>query len=133
MADQLQICIVEDSPPIRRLMEVLLTKAGFAVVSFERVDEAIRWLQEHRPLAVLCDLILPDGNGIDVLRAVRAQPGGEQIPVVAVTGLAQEKDQEYYLHHGFDAYLIKPLSTVTFAAQVREILERKEALPPTGS
>ncbi len=130
MEEHLPICIVEDSPPIRRLMEVLLTKAGFSVVSFSGVGEAQAWLEEHRPLAVVCDLMLPDGDGLDILRTVRIQPWGEHVPVVAVTGLAHEKDQEYYLQQGFDAYIIKPLSTLTFAAQIKEILARKAT--PTG-
>ncbi|MCS7169248.1 MAG: response regulator [Candidatus Kapabacteria bacterium] len=122
------ICVVEDGLPIRRLMEVLLTKAGYKVVAFEQGREAIEWLQHNRPLAVLSDLILPDVNGVEVLRAVRVQPGGGEIPVIAVTGLAQESDQQYYLQQGFDAYIVKPLSTATFAHEVRRAIERKQAL-----
>lgn len=72
--EALPVCVVEDSPPIRKLMEVLLTRAGFSVVSFSGVADAVAWLQQHRPAAVLCDLVLPDGNGADVLRVVRPCP-----------------------------------------------------------
>jgi CheY-like chemotaxis protein len=123
--EALPVCVVEDSPPIRKLMEVLLTRAGFSVVSFSGVADAVAWLQQHRPAAVLCDLVLPDGNGADVLRVVRALPEGERIPVIAVTGLAQESDREHYLRAGFDAYIVKPLSTATFAYEVQRIMEQK--------
>lgn len=121
------VCIVEDSPPIRKLLEVLLSKEGFRPVGFERVADALAWLKAERPVAVVCDLILPDGNGADVLRAVRALPHGEHIPVIAVTGLAQEGERQRYLEQGFDAYIVKPISTATFAHEVRRIIERKQA------
>lgn len=126
---QRPICLVEDSPPIRKLMEILLTRAGFTVVSFENGRDAIEWLQQHgHPLALLCDLILPDIHGVEVLYALRALPGGEHIPAIAVTGLAQEREQQYYLQSGFDAYIVKPISTTTFAAEVKQVIERKSVV-----
>ncbi len=127
---QQPICLVEDSPPIRKLMEILLTKAGFSVVSFERGSEAIEWLRQARPLALICDLILPDTHGIEVLRALRALPGGEHVPAIAVTGLSQESEQRYYLQSGFDRYIVKPISTTTFAEEIRQVIERKYVAAP---
>jgi CheY-like chemotaxis protein len=97
----LPICVIEDGAPIRKLIEVLLRKAGYEVVSFEQGRHAIEWLRENPVQAVLCDLILPDLNGVEVLRFVRSLPAGEGIPVIAVTGLAEERDRDLYLSAGF--------------------------------
>ncbi|MCS7177364.1 MAG: response regulator [Candidatus Kapabacteria bacterium] len=118
-------CVVEDSPPTRKLIEVLLTKAGFLVVAFGRIGEALQWLAQHRPVVVLSDLILPDGHGVEIVKAVRSLPNGWDIPVIAVTGLTQESDRQRYLQQGFDAYIVKPLSTTTFAYEVQQIVEQR--------
>jgi CheY-like chemotaxis protein len=122
----LPICVIEDGAPIRKLIEVLLRKAGYEVVSFEQGRHAIEWLRENPVQAVLCDLILPDLNGVEVLRFVRSLPAGESIPVIAVTGLAEERDRNLYLSAGFDAYITKPISTATFAETVRQCIHEKE-------
>lgn len=122
------ICIVEDSPPVRNLMEVLLAREGFSVVSFGRGEEVIDWLRHHRPLALLCDLVLPDIHGVEILRVLRSLPEGNKIPAIAVTGLSQESERQHYLQMGFDAYIVKPLSVATFAPEVQRVIKRKQAV-----
>jgi len=116
------ICVIEDNLSIRKLYSILLSKAGFEVIEFDEGLQAVEWIAKKNPLAVICDDGLPDTNGTEVLNKIRQHLHGKNIPVVAVTGFAQESDRERYLRAGFNGYIAKPINTSTFVEQIREII-----------
>lgn len=116
------ICVIEDNLSIRKLYSILLSKAGFEVIEFDEGLQAVEWIAKKNPLAVICDDGLPDTNGTEVLNKIRQHSHGKNIPVVAVTGFAQESDRERYLRAGFNGYISKPINTSTFVEQIREII-----------
>jgi two-component system cell cycle response regulator DivK len=60
-----------------------------------------------------------------VLELIRSLPGGDKIPVIAVTGFAQANDRDKFIALGFDSYIPKPISTATFVSEVNEVIELK--------
>ena len=121
-----KVCVIEDNQPIRKLLTTILEKSGFSTVSFGNGDSALEWLKDNEPLSVLVDYVLPDLDGSEIIDFIRKQPSGNDIPVVAVTGLAQENDEEKILKLGFDSYIAKPIKPATFANQIQEIIDKKD-------
>ena len=125
--DSQPVCVIEDNKPIRKLLTTILEKSGFATISFGDGATALEWLKVNTPLIVLADFVLPDLDGGAIVDFIRQMPNGNKIPVIAVTGLAQENDRERILKMGFDSYIAKPIQTATFATQVKEIITKKQS------
>jgi len=119
------ICVIEDNTPIRKLLSTILGKSGYSVVDFGDGSSALEWLKTNTPHAMLVDYVLPDLDGSVIIEFIRNKPEGSNIPVIAVTGLAQENDKEKILKLGFDSYISKPIDTANFANQVKSIIEKK--------
>ena len=116
------ICVIEDNSSVRKLYKILLQKSNFTVVEFEEGGSAIEWLAANKPLAVLCDDLLPDTSGKEVLTAIRSKKETKKIPVIAITGFAHASDRERYYGMGFDGYIAKPINTSSFVDEIRQII-----------
>jgi DNA-binding response OmpR family regulator len=121
---QKTICIIEDNTSIRNLFSLLFKKKGFETIDFEKGNDALIWLSSNKPEAIMCDIMLPDINGNQILEKVRKMPDGKSIPVIVVTGFANNNDREKYLEQGFDGYISKPINVSTFVADVEGIIGR---------
>ena len=111
--------IVEDNEQNLRLARDMLHHHGFETVAAMDGGTALELALAARPDVVLLDIDLPDIDGREVLRRLRADPATAGLPVVAVTAYAMEGDREALLAAGFDDYITKPISVRTFADQVR--------------
>ena len=103
-----KIALVEDNPDNRLLVEVMLQDA-FEVVSFETGMAALSGIPVEKPDAVLLDISLPEMDGTEVLRRLRADAATAKLPVIALTAHAMAGDREKYLSMGFDEYVSKPI------------------------
>ncbi len=121
------VCIIEDNAAIRKLFNIILKKNGYTTVEFEEGTPAIAWLRENLPVVVLCDDILPDINGRDIIKVVRQFLHGDKLCVIAVTGYALVADRERYIALGFDGYIPKPINTSTFVEEIRSVIEIKQS------
>jgi two-component system, chemotaxis family, CheB/CheR fusion protein len=101
------VLVVDDNADIRWSVTQLLK--GFDVISVGSGAEALAVLQERRVDVGLLDLGLPDMNGMELARAIRALPWGSEVLLVAVTGWGQDHDRSRARQAGFDAHLVKPL------------------------
>ncbi|GLI02509.1 response regulator [Phytohabitans aurantiacus] len=113
-----RILIVEDNPYSLELMSYLLHAHGHEVRSARTGVEAVRTTGAEQPDLILLDLQLPDLDGYEVLRALRALPASAHIKIIAVTAVAMVGDRERTLAAGFDHYMAKPINPRTF---VREL------------
>jgi len=121
------ICLIEDNKAIRKMFGILLNKAGYQIQEFEDGKSALEWLNKNTAKCVIVDILLPDMNGTEIMSVVRKLPGGENVPIIAVTGFAHSSDREKYLANGFDDYISKPVDTTTFANIVKQIIENKKS------
>lgn len=124
------ILLVEDDAEIRLGLERQLQKEGFALSAFDQGRNAIRFLQQSsagiapRLDAALLDLSLPDMDGLDVLRAIRADGVYRLLPVILVTARSEEIDRVLGLELGADDYIPKPFGLRELVARVRALLRR---------
>jgi CheY-like chemotaxis protein len=116
------ILVVEDTPGNLALATKLLSAAGHHVLVASTGTEGITSALQRRPDLVLMDLGLPDMDGWQALEAIRAEPEGADLRVVAFTAHAMVGDRERALASGFDGYLSKPIDAATFADSVAEHL-----------
>jgi DNA-binding response OmpR family regulator len=124
------LLLLEDDADIRLGLEQHLKREGFSLSSFENGREALKCIslsasgQAPRLDVALLDLTLPDMDGLDVLRTIRADPHYRTLPVVLVTARHEEIDRVLGLELGADDYISKPFSTRELVARVRAILRR---------
>jgi DNA-binding response OmpR family regulator len=126
------ILVVEDEPAIARLIRDYLERAGFAVRTATDAPTALTLARATPPDLVVLDLGLPDGDGLDVLRALRSRsatssflpPPPSLVPVIVVTARGEETDRVVGLELGADDYVVKPFSPRELVARVRSVLRR---------
>ena len=117
------VMVVDDEPKIVQLARDYLEHAGFAVVVAHDGTAALATARAHRPDLVVLDLGLPELDGLDVARTLRAE---SNVPIVMLTGRSEESDKLVGLEIGADDYVTKPFSPKELVARVRAVLRRTE-------
>ena len=121
--------VVEDDPPIRKFIVAGLTSQGFRVVDVDRAMSAVSHAASHVPDVIVLDLGLPDRDGIEVIRELRAWT---QTPIIVVSARGQERVKVDALDSGADDYLTKPFGVAELLARIRVAL-RHVARYPDGT
>ena len=117
------ILLVEDEEDIATLVRTYLEKDGFRVIWAARAAEGLQALADNEIRLAILDLQLPDGDGLDLCRAIRAT---SRLPIVIVTARDEEIDRITGLELGADDYVTKPFSPRELVARVRAVLRRAE-------
>jgi two-component system alkaline phosphatase synthesis response regulator PhoP len=121
-----KILVVEDEPDIRELVRYNLEQAGFRVVEADDGEDALRKVKGEQPALVVLDLMLPQGDGLEVCRILRGAAETATLPIVMLTAKAAEVDRVLGLEFGADDYVTKPFSPRELVARVRAVLRRAE-------
>ena len=122
------ILIIEDDPHLGRLMRMLLASEGFSAgVAADRESVVLALSLPPLPDLVLLDVVLPDLDGLDVLRKIRAHPKLADIRVLMVTSRASREDVLSGMESGADGYITKPFDLDNLAAGVNTVLGIAEA------
>ena len=119
------ILIVDDSLTVRMDLQEAFDEAGFACLVCASLAEARDILAHQRPAVLVLDVLLPDGNGIDFLRELRASPGGDSFVVLMLSTEAEVKDRLHGLGMGADEYVGKPYDSNYVTARARELLRAR--------
>jgi DNA-binding response OmpR family regulator len=117
------ILVVDDEPKIVQLARDYLEHAGFTVLTAHDGKAALASARGQRPDLVVLDLGLPELDGLDVARMLRAE---SNVPIVMLTGRSEESDKLVGLELGADDYVTKPFSPKELVARVRAVLRRLE-------
>ena len=125
-----KLLVVDDEPNIVELLSASLRYAGFAVATATSGLEAVRVARRDPPDLVLLDVMLPDMDGFEVLRKLRA--GADRIPVVFLTARDATEAQVVGLTLGGDDYVVKPFRLDEVLARVRAVLRRSGEVVETG-
>jgi DNA-binding response OmpR family regulator len=125
------ILVVEDDEPTRTFLADNLTADGYELLVAENVRDGVRLLETKFPDLAVIDLVLPDGSGLDIVRAVRASDGvasriDPAVPMLVLSGRAGELDRLRGFERGCDDYLCKPFSYPELRARVAALLRRAE-------
>src|SRR3954454_828106 len=121
MTESPRVLVVDDEPQIVRGLRVVLRNAGFQVDSAGTKEEALDALSHRPPDAVLLDLVLPDGSGVDVCKQVREW---SHVPIVVVSAVGDEREKVRALDAGADDYVTKPFGGQELTARLRAVLRR---------
>jgi two-component system alkaline phosphatase synthesis response regulator PhoP len=125
-----KILVVEDEPDIRELVRYNLEQAGFRVVEADDGETALHQVRTEKPALVILDLMLPEGDGLEICRILRSERETAALPIVMLTAKAAEVDRVLGLEFGADDYVTKPFSPRELVARVRAVLRRSEATEP---
>jgi two-component system cell cycle response regulator DivK len=115
-----RILVVEDNDKNMKLFRDILIATGYRTLEATTGGEAIELATAQTPDLVLMDIQMPDVDGVEALRRLRADSRTAAIPVLAVTAQAMQGDRERFLAKGFDGYLSKPVNVREFIGTVRE-------------
>lgn len=116
-----EVLVIDDEPQIRRLLRLILEEAGYAVREAETGKAGQSEVLRHNPDAIILDLGLPDGPGVDVLRRIREW---NATPVLILSVFGQEGSKVAGLDAGADDYLTKPFGEAELLARLRALLRR---------
>ncbi|MEP6654558.1 MAG: response regulator, partial [Myxococcales bacterium] len=119
------VLVVEDNPTGRRLLRLILEAEGYRVVEAFDGATALKRMERDPPDLVIQDLILPDIDGLELLRRMRALPAGAHVPVLALSGFRSILENAAHQAGGFDECLLKPI----LPSRLVEIVRRYIPLP----
>jgi two-component system, OmpR family, response regulator len=125
-----QVLVVDDEPNIRELVQVALKFHGCAVTTAASGQDALRQAEALRPDLIVLDVVMPDLDGFEVCRRLRA--GGNEVPVIFLTARDTSSDTVTGLALGGDDYVTKPFSVEALVARVRAVLRRVSRSAATG-
>ena len=127
MSTQPLVLVADDEPRITKLVSIALTGEGFRVVTAGGGEEALVRAEEIRPDIVLLDIVMPDLDGIEVMRRLRER---RAVPVILLTAKGSATDKAKGLDLGADDYIAKPFHPDELAARVRAVIRRSTGLGP---
>jgi two-component system KDP operon response regulator KdpE len=116
-----RVLVVDDEPQIVRGLKIILRGAGYAVEAADTKAQALAALAARPPDAMVLDLVLPDGQGVDVCKEVRTW---SRLPIVVLSAVGDEREKVRALDAGADDYITKPFGTDELLARLRAVLRR---------
>jgi DNA-binding response OmpR family regulator len=128
VADERTVVVIEDDAHIADLLDLYLREAGFRVLLAATGERGLELIDQHRPVLAVLDIGLPDIDGLEVCRRVRATTS---LPVMFLTARDGEVDRVLGLELGADDYVVKPFSPREVVARVKAILRRGQ--PPASA
>lgn len=117
-----RILVVEDQEDNLQILRDLLGSAGYGMIEAATGTEGVALAERHRPDLILMDVQLPDFDGYEATRRIKANPALRRTPIIAVTSYALSGDDVKALAAGCDAYVAKPYSPRALLGTIREYL-----------
>jgi two-component system KDP operon response regulator KdpE len=127
MSTQPLVLVADDEPRITKLVAIALSEEGFRVVTANGGEQALQKAEEVRPDIVLLDIVMPDLDGIEVMRELQQRL---PVPVILLTARGSTADKAKGLDLGADDYIAKPFHPDELAARVRAVLRRAAGVAP---
>jgi two-component system KDP operon response regulator KdpE len=122
-----RVLVVDDEPQIVRGLKIILRSAGYAVEAAETKASALAALAARPPDALVLDLVLPDGGGVEVCEEVRRW---SRLPILVLSAVGDEREKVRALDSGADDYVTKPFGTDELLARLRALMRR--SIEPSG-
>ena len=126
------IYLLEDDDSIRKLVLYGLDSQGFQAKGFALPSEFWRAMDAEMPELILLDIMLPEQDGLSILRKLRARPATKRLPIIMLTAKNSEYDRVIGLDHGADDFVSKPFSMLELIARIRAVLRRAEPAQASG-
>ena len=120
------IYLLEDDESIRKLVVYALQSQGFEAEGFETPTDFRRAMAERLPDLILLDIMLPEEDGVTILKKLRRDAATSDLPIIMLTAKSSEYDRVQGLDSGADDYISKPFGIMELVARVRALLRRSE-------
>ena len=120
------IYIVEDESDILELLQMEIGAAGYRTMGFERAQAMLEALPSEVPRLIVLDLMLPDMDGLEVCKRLKASAQHKTIPIVMLTARADLEDKVKGLEFGADDYITKPFEARELIARIKAVIRRRE-------
>jgi DNA-binding response OmpR family regulator len=121
------ILVVDDEESVVEVVSLYLRRDGFQVRVATDGRQALQAIQTKLPTLVVLDVMLPELDGLEIMRRLRADPSSD-VPVILLTARSQEVDRIYGLELGADDYVTKPFSPAELVSRVKAVLRRSQRL-----
>ncbi len=118
------IYLLEDDESIRKFVVYALGQTGLEAVGFEKPSDLYSALEKSVPQLILLDVMLPEEDGISVLKKLRRDIKTEKIPIIMLTAKSSEYDKVTGLDNGADDYITKPFGTMELISRIKAVLRR---------
>src|SRR4029077_7430660 len=116
-----RVLVVDDEPQIVRALRVVLREAGFEAVPAETASQALDLAGVRPPQAAIIDLVLPDGDGVELTRTLREW---SEMPILVLSAIGEEEQKVRALEVGADDYITKPFGARELVARLQAALRR---------
>lgn len=121
-----KILVIEDEPEMRRNLVTILKLEKFAPLAAENGRAGLDLARREKPDLILCDIMMPELDGLAVVQALRTDPELAAVPFIFLTAKGEKADQRSGMNHGADDYLTKPINKADLLAAIRTRLQRAE-------
>ncbi|XHX78298.1 MAG: response regulator [Stenomitos frigidus ULC029] len=118
----IRVLIVDDAADTRDFLSFLLEQSGAIVTTAATAAAALQALEQSRPNILLSDIGMPETNGYDLIRAIRASEQGQNLPAIAITAYAGELNQQSAIAAGFQRHIAKPINSDQLILVIRELV-----------
>lgn len=118
------VYIVEDDKNIREIESFALKNSGYSVVDFECAKDFYKKIGDKVPDLIVLDIMLPDEDGLEIVKKMRSMPETKKVPIILVTAKTTEIDKVKGLDIGADDYLTKPFGIMELISRVKALLRR---------
>jgi two-component system KDP operon response regulator KdpE len=118
--DKTRVLVIDDEPPIRRLLRTSLSAEGFEVLEAGTAEQGLALIGSSKPDVAILDLGLPDLDGLDIIREVRCN--GSKMPIIVLSSRSGERGKVEALDLGADDYVTKPFGIAELVARIRTAL-----------
>jgi two-component system cell cycle response regulator DivK len=123
--DKGTILYVEDNPDNRMLVRRVLLAEGYSLVEARDSAEALQVLSANRPDLILMDISMPGVDGYTLTAQIKAMPGFERVPIIAITANVMRGDREKTIEAGCDGYIQKPIDIDQLTREIERFLARR--------
>ncbi len=117
-----RILVVEDNEDNMRLVGIIFKKHGLEVIEARNGAEGVALAVQEKPDLIIMDIQLPDIDGLEATKRIRASEADSNIPIIALTSYAMPGDREKALAAGCNGYITKPIDVETFMAEIEKYL-----------
>ena len=117
------VLVVDDDPVIQKLLQVNFELEGYKVITASDGVEGLARAQADHPDAIILDIMMPRMNGLEVARALKADPSTDAIPVLLLSAKAQASDVAIGMEIGADDYITKPFDPAELLERVGDLLK----------
>lgn len=118
-----RILLVDDSATILALLRKMLRQNGYAVTEANSAASAVEMVAGTAPDLIFLDIVLPDGDGFQILRALRKDPATRDVPVIMMSGNAQATEEYYVQRIGADDFMKKPFARSEVFSRIESLLD----------